>query len=1401
MSFTHDDIPEYIYLSTMAMPDDEVSNNDQKVTGDASNVSNETINTIEEPENTCVYHPVGSIAELVRKAENRCYRIKRHLATPQKFRVRIKMNNSILGRLKAINGVDCYLSRVSNTINALGLILFLLCESIYMTMIAKGIQTEDEYREFVHKNIRYYMINGGDADAVEFELILQNYLFVDVDRVKGFLVDVFALFQEESLTSMRYVYLRETMFDIVDMSIYSEDPTAYITKSPVKRSWREEFPTTGSFDLGTSVEFQYPIHDKKMSQEEITLQRVKGELWELPKADSAGCVLVAPDMNCRTPEHVFTLRYWERMDRLRISKKVLEPKKKESPSQTRMYASAKPVIKKLIMRFYGVRKMSDAPLMPVRTGKPGVWKLVNSHGSWDCHICDRKHTESTFMTISKNRAYIGCMKMPKGSRTRYIGCIEDYNGSKIDISAKDLIIKDKIALLVAALLERVNKSKKGGRPFDIMMSSTPGLWFLNAWKEWRCPLCNETHTDSAMISVSDDGGAVFFKYRHEDGIMGTMLIGQLINREEKRLAWLSVKKHTEDFIMYGTDFPGEMKEFYERIYRKEDHKITVKKENNQYVSAVTVSADEKDATIMQSPCGSAKTYQVCRMLMRDRLRMKRDWYTMCVQQKETAKQQMIWRSENRESLSEKEQIEYMNETLTRFFFFQHKTDSPEPESVFDTHKKQFDMIESDEYYPEEVLDGLLDLLNSIYCDIEPSVLWLSCRRTYGRSFHRQYEKFMPGLELYLELNGNLDCPRLINSIESLTRCVHKAPFDYVVLDEFTTVFEQLYSNHIDTKQATRNMLDKLASECEHLICMDADISSEGLYHVGRWRECNIEVRINEYKPRVGHRAIYCEKIENIYLEIRKCLMRSGNAHVVCTVKREAHKIAMMFEDYEVLLVTSETTGVETNTIFGDINTKIHVYRVLIHTSTLSVGVDISTAWSETTFVIGDARTVDSRCIKQMINRIRINKSKIVFYHVRKYKSDKYLDFQTIYTDLKQRFGDSNEVRRLVYKSAISSDLDTEKIFNLSNPWVVSYLYRCQTENLKLMCLREMVDYRLMGEGYALESYSKDRVGYDGTDGDYGDGEDSRDDSADVDDAGADNTPGSNVDADSAPRAHDGDTDDEMKDQSKVIAEKVKETLIESFRSSYWLDLEGVSEEKMKELNRVNGVETRSRRAAFYKELEGKIKDGAFNNEERWIHRKSKLLMHMKPEYRARFCDNGEKLYELEKYRFTCARMKRMRKTVGELVEWGLSEFEQKETIDTYLNDDNLKLAVVVYICQLLGLRSPMEEREVTRASERVPDSKRAGMKEDELRIAEGSLERCVDWLTLHQKFVSGVFGRKWKQDINTLKGSVLNRELQYIFKHGVNNRLNFNVKKQIKGERVKLIKNTCKLNKQSEYFI
>lgn len=275
---------------------------------------------------------------------------------------------------------------------------------------------------------------------------------------------------------------------------------------------------------------------------------------------------------------------------------------------------------------------------------------------------------------------------------------------------------------------------------------------------------------------------------------------------------------------------------------------------------------------------------------------------------------------------------------------------------------------------------LLQFVKNNYDLNNVRIIILTFRQTFAYSM---YEKFSElGFTLYSDLQGTLNCDKLIIQLESLHRVDIKDTdnkINLLVLDESESIMEQINSGLFKSFGQAFAIFQYLIKYSEMVICMDAYMSQRSYNIIDKIRGLNNSIyQYNDFKREQNTKM-------NIYTEYNDWLYK------MVTYLRDNKKIALManskieakaikeflqkeFPNKVVFLYTQDEPSPQVKLLhFKDINNYWNKYDVLITTPTVSAGISFEVAHYDYVFGYFSYMSCGAETAMQMLGRVRIIK--------------------------------------------------------------------------------------------------------------------------------------------------------------------------------------------------------------------------------------------------------------------------------------------------------------------------------------------------------------------------------------------------------------------------------------------
>lgn len=262
--------------------------------------------------------------------------------------------------------------------------------------------------------------------------------------------------------------------------------------------------------------------------------------------------------------------------------------------------------------------------------------------------------------------------------------------------------------------------------------------------------------------------------------------------------------------------------------------------------------------------------------------------------------------------------------------------------------------------------------------INPVIRIVTFRQTFSNSIKTSF----PNFALYNSMTGVIThnkAPRLIIQVESLHRLEMYAgiqPIQLLVLDEVESILEQFSSGLHKNFTASFAMFEWMVKTCEHLVCMDANLSSRTLDVLRMMRSHgDASVHHNTFLRAAGDTfhftlskgAIVSKMIE--YVRAGKKIVCTTNS--LADAKTIQHDFSARFgKTKQIQLYSSKTLPSEKKSHFSDVATYWSNLDVLIYTPTVSAGISFELEHFDALFGLFTDKSCSVEVCRQMLLRVR-----------------------------------------------------------------------------------------------------------------------------------------------------------------------------------------------------------------------------------------------------------------------------------------------------------------------------------------------------------------------------------------------------------------------------------------------
>lgn len=244
----------------------------------------------------------------------------------------------------------------------------------------------------------------------------------------------------------------------------------------------------------------------------------------------------------------------------------------------------------------------------------------------------------------------------------------------------------------------------------------------------------------------------------------------------------------------------------------------------------------------------------------------------------------------------------------------------------------------------------------------------------GAAKRLEYENYKAHTRKFLQMASTLSI--CINSVPKLASGSNPVPrYDFVVIDEIEQVLTALGGDTFEPSMAVlaKQILEHIIRTANQVILLDAYISPETVNWIKSLRETFVIV--NEWRnPEPKPLTCYFTKEEAIAKADEIVSLGDGPVLIATSSKNEARTLykrySSLYGQEQVVLVCQDTASqAETHEFLSDINNRLPHIRVLIYTSSMGTGVDIT---CDVSAVIGifNRQTLDAEACLQMLGRAR-----------------------------------------------------------------------------------------------------------------------------------------------------------------------------------------------------------------------------------------------------------------------------------------------------------------------------------------------------------------------------------------------------------------------------------------------
>lgn len=245
-----------------------------------------------------------------------------------------------------------------------------------------------------------------------------------------------------------------------------------------------------------------------------------------------------------------------------------------------------------------------------------------------------------------------------------------------------------------------------------------------------------------------------------------------------------------------------------------------------------------------------------------------------------------------------------------------------------------------------------------------------------RALEQEMKEF--GFVFYQDIKGRKEWNK-IDSILIQMESIHKIPadvietFDYIIMDEFVSVMNQLSSpNFTNSRKAFIN-LSKLFKSNGYVICMDAYLSDDYLDKFSAEFGRTFKKYDNCYKNKSNEFAHILQD-EGQIIDILKGHIKRGHKIIVCSdTKSFCDRIESIFiaAKYKLLYINSDNSQTKhSRKILANINKEIIQYNAFVYSPSIENGISINVKHFDVQFNHFTYSQTNFQSNLQMINRVR-----------------------------------------------------------------------------------------------------------------------------------------------------------------------------------------------------------------------------------------------------------------------------------------------------------------------------------------------------------------------------------------------------------------------------------------------
>lgn len=271
----------------------------------------------------------------------------------------------------------------------------------------------------------------------------------------------------------------------------------------------------------------------------------------------------------------------------------------------------------------------------------------------------------------------------------------------------------------------------------------------------------------------------------------------------------------------------------------------------------------------------------------------------------------------------------------------------------------------------------------------PLILILTPRKSLASNIVKTYEKYGISIKSYKSMKGGIDVSSCVQ-LESVSR-ISRLNWDHVIFDECTSLIAQLNSGlHINLEKSY-TVLGDIIQNSDHLLFLDAQVDRRTVKLIEYFLPDvqDIQVHINEY-CKVGRQAICYNEIgfPEMFKRMRSLIKDGKNIVFITTSETMGDKQKRILDDlgYTPRFYSGKNHKLGTDEEISDPNNWWVKHQIVIYTSTIGSGVDVSALHFDYKFLYATSSTVCVRDIMQMIGRVRTTSTEELHYFLKNVSS-------------------------------------------------------------------------------------------------------------------------------------------------------------------------------------------------------------------------------------------------------------------------------------------------------------------------------------------------------------------------------------------------------------------------------